>query len=48
MSSLARDVKLIAAILIVSNRRARPSTDLSTPLASLIIHMRKSFCRLAV
>jgi hypothetical protein len=38
MSSLTKDVRLVAAILIVSNLRARPSTDLSTPLASFLVH----------
>jgi hypothetical protein len=30
--------------LTANNRHAKPSTDLSTPLASLINHMSISFC----
>ena len=48
MSSLAEDVVWIDAKLMKSNRRATPSTDLSTPLASLISHMSISFCELAI
>ena len=44
MSSLAVDVELMAARLTTSNRRAMPSTDLSTPLASLMSHISISFC----
>jgi hypothetical protein len=42
--SLACEVVWTAAKLTVSSRRARPSRDLSTPLASLISHMSRSFC----
>jgi len=41
---LACDVVWTAAKLTVSNRRARPSRDLSTPWASLMSHMSISFC----
>jgi hypothetical protein len=44
MSSLAKDVGWIAAKLTKSNLRAKPSRDLSTPLASLMSHMSISFC----
>ena len=39
---LTIEVVKMAAKLTASNRRARPSRDLSTPLASLMSHMRKS------
>src|SRR6267142_377939 len=42
--SLAWEVEWIAAKLTTSNRLATPSTDLSTPLASLMSHMSISFC----
>src|ERR1700730_5209256 len=45
---LACDVVWIAAKFTVSNRRARPSRDLSTPRASLMSHMSKSFCDPAI
>jgi hypothetical protein len=48
MSTLAKDVVCIAAKLVTSNRRAKPSTDLSTPVASVMSHMSKSFCKLAM
>ena len=48
MSSLAKDVGCMAARLVASNRRAKPSGDLSTPFASLISHMSISFCESAV
>jgi hypothetical protein len=48
MSTLAEEVVWMAAKLIKSNRRAKPSMDLSTPLASLISHINRSFCELAV
>jgi hypothetical protein len=48
MSSLAKDVEWIAAKLTRSNLRATPSTDLSTPLASLMSHMSISFCESAL
>jgi hypothetical protein len=41
---LAWEVVWIAAKLTRSNRLARPSTDLSTPSASLMSHMSISFC----
>ena len=44
MSPLAKDVECIEARLTVSNRRAKPSADLSTPLASSMSHMSISFC----
>ena len=40
---LTREVVKIDAKLITSNRRAKPPRDLSTPLASLMSHIRKSF-----
>ena len=46
--SLAKDVELIDTKLTKSIRRAKPSTDLSTPLASLISHMSISFCEPAI
>jgi hypothetical protein len=41
---LTREVVKIAAKLMMSNRRAKPSTDLSTPLDSFMSHMSMSFC----
>ena len=45
MPTLAIDVVCIAAALIHSNRRAKPSMDLSTPVASVMSHMSISFCK---
>jgi hypothetical protein len=45
MSTLAEDVVCIAAKLAKSNLRAKPSTDLSTPVASVTSHMSISFCK---
>jgi hypothetical protein len=44
MSSLAKDAEWMPAKLTASIRRAKPSSDLSTPLASLMSHMSISFC----
>ena len=46
--SLAWEVVWIAAKFTTSNRLAKPSTDLSTPLASLMSHMSISFCDSAI
>jgi hypothetical protein len=48
MTPLAKDVECIDAKLTTSKRRAKPSGDLSTPLASLMSHMSISFCKSAV
>ncbi len=48
MSTLATDVVCIATKFNKSSRRARPSMDLSTPLASFISHINISFCELTV
>ncbi len=44
VSWLTEDVVWIAAKLTRSSRRAKPSTVLSTPLASLMSHINISFC----
>ena len=48
MSALAEDVVWIDTKLVKSIRRAKPSMDLSTPLASLMSHISISFCELAI
>jgi hypothetical protein len=45
---LARDIEWTDTRLIRSNRRAKPSTDLSTDLASLMSHINISFCESAL
>jgi len=42
--TLAWEVEWIAAKLTTSNLRAKPSRDLSIPLASFMSHMSISFC----
>jgi hypothetical protein len=41
---LAKDIEWTDARLSRSNRRAKPSRDLSTDLASLMSHINISFC----
>ena len=48
MSALAEEVVCIAAKSAKSNRRAKPSTDLSTPVASVMCHISISFCKPAM
>ena len=43
MTPLPKVVEWIDARLTTSKRRAKPSGDLSTPLASLMSHMSISF-----
>jgi hypothetical protein len=44
-STLAKDVVNTAEKLARNNRRAKPSMDLSTPVASVMSHMSISFCK---
>jgi len=46
--TLAKAVVCTPAKLAMSNRRAKPSTDLSTPLASVMRPMSKSVCKSAM
>ena len=48
MSTLAEDVVWIDTKFVKSIRRAKPSIDLSTPLASLMSHINISFCESVV
>jgi hypothetical protein len=48
MLPLAKVVVCIDARLNPNMRRAKPSVDLSTPLASLMSHISISFCESAV
>jgi hypothetical protein len=47
MLSLAKEVEWMPVKLTASNRRAMPSRDFSTPLASLMSHMSISFCKIS-
>jgi hypothetical protein len=48
MSTLAIEVVCIDAKLSASNCRARPSTDLSTPVAAVMSHISIPFCKPAM